>query len=187
MLFEDCFSAQVVEGVLAGRFAIGVCTLMRDEPELRCLQVLEAPLGLLVKPDRILPPTISNLKDLKGLPLIRYADDALITRILRAHNIAFDAYFNSPIQGSNVPGSFPLVWEEDMIMLATGIGATQPPAKGLRFIPLPGLLPSVKVSLISRRSQVFDGPQQIMLDLVKSSILETKWHASVQRLADVPL
>ena len=182
LLFEDCPSAQVVSRVLTGRAAMGVCTLISDEPELRCLHLLEAPMGLLIAPNRALPPSIGALADLSDLPLIRLAEDSVVSRVLRAHEIVFDAYHNSDIESCGVPGSFALVREENMVMLATGFGATHPQASDLRFVPLPDLLPSVKVSVITRRENTFDGPQQIMLDLVKNSILDTAWHASVRRI-----
>lgn len=182
IVLQDGSSAKAVNSVLAGSSTIGVCTLISDEPDLHCTHLLEAPIGLLVAPGRAIPIDIRELAALKDLPFMRFDDDAVISRLLRANGIPLEPYFNSPVQTCNLSGSFALVREDNMVMLATGFGATHPEARDLRFVPLPGLLPSVQVSIISRRGNAFDRLQQVMLNIVKDSILDTKWHASVHRI-----
>lgn len=180
LLFDAMSSAQVVENVLARQAALGVCTLMHAEPDLTCIEVLKAPLGLLVSKDYVLPLEIKSLADLKHLPLIRFHDNSIVSQTLLLHGIACDSYFNSSVTSCGVPGVFSLVGFGNMAMIATGFGASHPQASNLRFVPLPELLPWVHVGIISRRESVFNDRQHLMKELVRDSILAYPWHPSVR-------
>ncbi len=180
--FESGSSSQVIASVLAGRAALGVCVVIGDSPGLVCRPLLEVPLALLASPDCVLPKEIRSLDDLRDVPLVRLNDESVISRALRLHGAAFDAYFNSSVVGSSVPASLPLVKARRMAMVSSGVGAADPQAQGLCFVSLPGLLPSVRVSLISRQNAVFDPFQQILKDLVISSVRSVIWHPTICKL-----
>jgi DNA-binding transcriptional LysR family regulator len=179
---QDGSSAQVIASVLASRSSLGICAVTSQQPELQCIPLLDVPLGLIVGEHCTLPASIQTLDDLNGVPMLRFCDDAVITQTLRAHGIAFDAYFKSTVVSSGVPISFPLVRGKNMAMVASGIGATHPQADGLKFVPLPGLLPSAQVSLIYRKDAGFDPHQHILREVVRDSVLATDWHPTVTRI-----
>lgn len=184
--FAELPSAHVVQRVLAGTAALGVCSLACEQPDLLVSEVLETPLGILVAPDCPLPSVITDWAALQHLVFIRFADDSVVSQMLRNHGIALEPYFESQVESCGVPGSFALVRMGNMAMIATGFSASHPQAADLRFVPLPGLLPSIKASVISRRDNAHGQRQLLMKELVRESILAGQWHPSVRRVARKP-
>ncbi len=68
--------------------------------------------------------------------------------------------------------------------ITSGFGATHPQAQGLRFIPLPDLLPKQTVSLICKRDQTTNVHQMFMKRLTTSCAREAHWHPSVKVILD---
>lgn len=184
--FEDGTSQQVIASVLQGRADCGVCTVLgdpADQPELHCTPLLQAPLGLLANPDFELPSSICSLTDLDGINLVRPGDDSVISQLLQLHAVRFDAYYASRVACSNMPAAYAMVQGGQVAVVTSGIGATHPQAQGLRFVPLPGLLPTLSVSLISKRDTPFDAQRALMKELTRHCVLEVQWHPSVERYA----
>ena len=182
--FEGGTSKQVIASVLQGRADCGICTVLgdpHDQPELHCTPLLQAPLGLLANPDFALPARICSLADLKGVKLARYSDDSVISRLLQSHATAFDAYYASHMVCTNISAAYALVRGGEVAAVASGFGSNHPQAAGLRFVPLPGLLPTLSVSLISKRDATFDDQRALMKELTRVCVLGAQWHASVVR------
>ena len=177
--FEDASSARVVEAVVAGRADFGICTPLQTQTGLDCTAVLEAPLGLLASEHARLPSIVKSVADLRHLPLIRLVDDAVVNQTLRAHGVSFDSYFESRTASCGVPGSFSLVRDAQMIMVVSGVGASHALARDLRFVPLPGILPSIRVSIVHRTDRPPAVKQEAIKQLIRQSIRVTKWHPSV--------
>lgn len=179
LIYEDSTSQQVIDSVLQGRADCGICTVLSEQPELHCTPLLQAPLGLLSHPDFALPARIGALKDLGGISLARYGDDSVITQLLQLHGASFDAYHASRVVCTNIPAAYAMVQGGHVAAVTSGIGATHPQAQGLRFTPLPGLLPTLSVSLISRCDTPFNDQQALMKELTRVSVLQAQWHPSV--------
>lgn len=186
--FEDGTSQQVMASVLQGRADCGVCTVLgdpADQPDLHCTPLLQAPLGLLAHPDFALPASICSLADLNGINLARYSDESVISQLLQVHATVFDAYYASRVVYSNMPAAYALVQGGQVAAITSGVAATHPQAQGLRFVPLPGLLPILSVSLISKRDALFDDQRALMKELTRVCVLGVRWHASVARCAAI--
>ena len=182
--YEDGSSQQVIASVLQGRADCGVCTALgvpADQPGLHYTPLLQAPLGLLVSPDFELPASIGSLADLDGINLVRHGDDSVISQLMHLHAVRFDAYYASRLVCSNIPAAYALVQGTRVAAIESGFGATHPQVAGLRFVPLPGLLPMLSVSLISKRDAPFDDQRALMKELTRVCVLGAQWHASVVR------
>ena len=180
--FEDASSARVVEAVVAGRADFGICTPLQAQTALDCAAVLEAPLGILASEHARLPSVIRSVGDLRHLPLIRLVDDAVVNQTLRAHDVPFNAYFESRTASCGVPGSFSLVRDAQMVMVVSGVGASHAQASDLRFVPLPGILPSIQVSIVHQTNRPPHARHEAIKQLIRQSIQATKWHPSVRCL-----
>jgi DNA-binding transcriptional LysR family regulator len=173
-------STEVVRQVLDGVATLGVAVSAGESPLLRCTPVLSAPLGLLVAPGCPIPEKIESLADLASVPMVRLTGQTPVTRILQQAGVDFSSYFNATVSVACVVTAFELMREERMATIASGIVASHAHANGMRFIPLPQLLPTAMVHVVSRRDMQFDERQEIMRDVLRSSICSTSWHPSVR-------
>lgn len=176
----DC--DDVERQVAAGDASLGVCASRNLQPDFRCTPVLEAPMGLLVAPGFAVPPNIDTLDVLATLPLVRLCDQAPLTKLLQQWGQPFSAYFQAPVCLPCVSSGFELVQHAGMGMITNGIEASHPRAAGMRFIPLPQLLPHAQVRVVSRRGNAFDSAQERMREIVCESLCKVAWHPSVVRL-----
>jgi DNA-binding transcriptional LysR family regulator len=180
LMFESCTSQQVLASVLQGRADCGVCNMLVNQPDLHCVNLLQAPLGLLFNPNFALPASICTLADLKNVKLVRFGDDSIISQLLQRHAPAFDAYHAAHVVCSNMSSAYAMVQDAQVAVVTSGIGATHPQAKGLQFVPLPDLLPFISVNLITRRDAHLDDQQALMKELTRVCVLEAPWHPSVE-------
>lgn len=180
---EDCASEEVIEKVRTEKVAFGFATPLDCENDLQYQPLLRAQMGLLAAKGCAVPEVIGSLDDLRGVPLVRYGDDALITKILRAQAIHFDAYFDSTVVVSNSLAAKLLLLQAGVYaMVATGLVATKVDANAHVFAPLPGILPTLDISLISKRDKPFDPHLEVLKQLVRNTLSTFEWHESVQRL-----
>jgi DNA-binding transcriptional LysR family regulator len=177
----DATSDEVLRKIIGGEANLGVYADFEEKPELRYTPVLDAPLGLLTASDCPLPAHIESLDDLSGVHVVRFGERTLVTQLLRHSATHFPAYFDSPITVERVMGAFDLVRQSGMALVVSGLSATLAQAEGMLFTPLPKLLPTVQVSIVSRRDEPFDARQELMRDILRASIFDTAWHPSVQR------
>ena len=182
--YEECTSQQVIENVRNGRADCGLCSVFAAQPELNCTALLEAPLGLLFHPASELPESFCALHDLNGLSLLRFSDDSDVTQLLQLHTVSFDAYHAARIVCNGLPAAYAMLHGGYVAAITSGMGATHPQAQGLRFIPLPDLLPSLTVSLICKRDQPLNVHQVFMKQLTTSCVREAHWHSSVKVILD---
>lgn len=184
LLYEDGTKQQVIASVLQGHADCGVCIMLGDQadhPELQCTPLLNAFLGLLTSPDFALPSNIGSLADLDAINLVRYDDDTAISQLLQLGAERFDAYYASSVVCNDISAAYAMVQHGQVAAVASGIGASHPQARGLRFMPLPGLRPTISVSLISRRDVRLDDQRALMKELTRVCVLEAQWHPSVTR------
>ena len=180
-LFEEATSQQVISSVLKGHADCGLCNLLVVEPELNCVTLLNSPLGILASPDFAWPASICTLADLDDINLARYSDESVISQAFQQQATRFDAYYNSRIMCDHMAASYAMVQDGQVAAITSGVGASHPQARGLRFVPLPGLLPMLTVSLINKRDVLFDDQQALMKELIRVCVLGAPWHASVER------
>lgn len=180
-------SEEAVHHVSTNTASLGLCGSMEGHPMLRYTPVLAAQLGLIVPPGCNVPESPGSLDDLEGIPFVRLADCTPVTRTLRQHDVHFPAYFDSRVVYTCLSAAFDSMREKGMVAVATGIGASLPQTHGMRFIPLPGLLPSLSVYLVSARYADCNPLAEQLRDLVRTSVHDSPWHPSVQRLNRVSL
>ncbi len=177
----EATTSRVIEAVVCGEAPLGVCVERPESPELRCTTALEVPLGLLTADQGSALRPVRCMDDLEGLPLVRYGDQARVTRLLVQHGVEFRAYFASPVVVNTVEAAAELVRSSGLVAVVSGIAASHPQMQGLRFTPLPELLPSTEVAIVSRRRGHFDDQAERMRELVRDSLWEAPWHPSVKR------
>lgn len=186
MTVGEALSADVVKQVVEGRATLGVCSDVEHHAMLRYTPVLEAQFGILGRPDCQIPERINSLRDLQGLTFVRCADDAFVTRALHAAGVEFPAYFDSSVKVARVPAATELLHAFRMATVATGISASHARAAGLRFVPLPGLLPAATVNIVSRKDALYDEKAEQLREVLRHSLHDAPWHPEVRRLgADV--
>jgi DNA-binding transcriptional LysR family regulator len=175
-------SDRVEHAVLDGTAAIGLTGSFAEKQDFIYTHVLQAPLGLISSDTLSLPATIESLENLLHIPMLRFDDQAVITQTLRSAQCSFETYFNSRIIVNSVDAGLELVRSGKFGMLITGVGADVQNANGLKFLPLQTLLPSVTVSVITKR----DVPFSIRLERIKfalvESLLNLPWHSSIKKM-----
>lgn len=175
-------SKEAMEQVLCRKAEMGLCGDMLGHPDLRYTPVLQAQIGLIIPPDCRIPTEIHSLEDLNNVPVVRLAECTPTTQALRRNAVHFPAYFGSPIVFTCLSAAFDLMREQKAVGVATGIGASLPQAKGMQFMPLPRLLPSIRVHLVSLRQLTHDDFLEVLRDAVIHSVHSSSWHTSVRRL-----
>ncbi len=173
-------SQDIMERLLNGRASMGLVSEFENNPGFRTTPVLTAQLGLLAASDCSLPSRIDSFDDLANVPFIRMSDQSSINRALQRAGIFFENYFKAPIMVDCVATAIDLAKREGLVMLTSGIAASQVQSLGMRFIPLPDLLPAVVTYVVSRKNVQFDDTQEIMRDMLCTSAREAPWHPSVQ-------
>jgi DNA-binding transcriptional LysR family regulator len=184
MHVSEALSGVIRQQVLDGISALGVCVDIDMHPQLRYTPVLDVQMGLLVSPSCKLPETIDSLDALVDVPMIRCSEQAITTRMLRAHCPGFSAYFDAAVAVDGVQSTIELIRGGVMATVATGIGALHANASGLVFVPLPGLLPVIHVYIVSRCDAVFDTRQERLRGILRQSIHDAHWHDSVRRVGN---
>lgn len=172
-------SEEALNQVLSRGAEMALCGEMTGHPDLRYTPVLRAQVGLIIPAGCEVPTVVRSLHDLNGIPTVRLADCTPVTRVLRCHGVDFPAYFGSPIVFTCLSAAFDLMREQKAVAVATGIGASLRQAQGMKFLPLPQLLPSVTVYLTSLRQLVHDDFMELLRELVIRSVHDSPWHPSV--------
>jgi DNA-binding transcriptional LysR family regulator len=168
--------------VASGEVPLGVSAGFTAQPELRCTPVLEAPLGVLVATGCAMPSHIDTLDALVNIPLVRLDDQASTSKLLQQLSQPFNAYLQAAVCLPCVTSGFDLIQQSGMGMITSGLEASHPQAIGMRFIPLPQLLPNVTVRVVSRRGNMIDPTQERMREILCDSLCDVDWHPSVTRL-----
>ena len=179
----QCASCADVElRVVSGDIPLGVSAGIAVQPDLWCTAVLEAPLGVLVAMECAMPSRIDTLDALSSIPLVRLDDQASVSLLLKHWGQPFHAYFQASVSLPCVTSGFDLIQQCGMGMITSGIEASHPQAVGLRFVPLPHLLPHVQVRVVSRHRNVIDSAEERMREILCASLCEVDWHPCVVRL-----
>jgi DNA-binding transcriptional LysR family regulator len=183
-LRSDC-SDRIEQAVSVDSSSLGLCVVVHEKPQFIYTHLLEAQLGVAWSPMLEWPASIRCLNDLRNVPFIRFGSNAVITEVLLAQQTEFEAYFNSSITVDSVQSGIDLAKSGKFAMLITGVGAGRKAAPDLNFLPLPSLLPAIKVSIIRRRDCQFDERQEHVKEALANAVLETPWHESVKLIRKV--
>ena len=130
------------QSVFKGEASFGLCGVAREKPQFVHTHLLQVQLGVIWSPKMPFPETIGCLEDLAHVPLVRFSNQALISEALSDAQCNFGAYVNSRLTVGGIDPGLDFVQSGKFAMLITGIGAERQLARGLRFLPLPNLLPS---------------------------------------------
>lgn len=171
-------SHEVIDKVAMGQADLGLCMQGGDNDGLAFTPILEAPTGLLVAEGMPLPRAITSLEDLARLPMARLGDAMVLPRLLRNQGVALPTYFGAAVVANTMATAFSVVRSGRYATLVSGVAAASPAAQGLRFVPLPHLLPSMRLCVVHREAF----PRQELVNAVCSSVLALPWPASVLRL-----
>lgn len=177
----DASSHEVLAQVAGGERSVGITLEADERANLHYSRVLRADLGLLVAAHSEVPPSLQSPDDLHGMSLVRLDDAAPLTKLLRRMGRPFQAYFDSSVAVSSVALGEQLVHDGRFAMVASGIDALRAAKLGLRFIAVP-CLPKLFVYLVTRRDAVFDARRELLRDVIRQTLLNNPWHASVAGL-----
>ncbi len=175
-------SVDVEKAVHNGSAIVGLCGVVREKPHFIYTPLLQVQLGLIWAPRMNMPHLPSSLDELAHIAFLRFHDGALTSEALTANQTRFSAYFDSHVTVDSVEAGLDLVRNGDFAMVATGVGASRKAAQGLNFLPLPHLLPSLTVSIISRRESPLDERHEQVRHALACCVLQTRWHGSVKLL-----
>jgi DNA-binding transcriptional LysR family regulator len=181
---SDC-SDRVEQAVRLNSSSLGLCVVVHEKPQFIYTHLLEAQLGVAWSPMLEWPASVRCLNDLRNVPFIRFGSNAVITEVLLAQQTEFEAYFNSSITVDSVQSGIDLAKSGKFAMLITGVGAGREAAHDLNFLPLPSLLPALKVSIIRNRDCQFDERQEHVKEALANAVVETPWHESVKLIRKV--
>lgn len=170
-----------IDELLADRVDMVLCGDVGAHKQLRYTLVLSAPMGLLVPAGCRVPEVIRSLDDLSGLTFVRLAENTPVTRALRRQGVEFPSYFRSPIAFDSLSLALDRMRRDNAVTVASAIGASLPETQDMQFIALPGLLPTLDVYIASSRQFTPEDGREKLRDLVRQSIHESAWHATVAR------
>ncbi|MBX3586840.1 MAG: LysR family transcriptional regulator [Ramlibacter sp.] len=171
-------SHDVLERVADCKADVGLCMYGGDKTDLACTPVLNAPVGLLAPDGLALPEAINTLSDLARCPMVRLADEMVLPRMLRVRGIQADAYFNAPVVANSMSTAFAAVRGGRLATLVSAVAAASSQAHGLRFVPLPHLLPSMQLC-VATRAETESNNADISL-AVRRSVLALAWPPTVE-------
>jgi DNA-binding transcriptional LysR family regulator len=177
---KNDLSDRVEEAVRDGAAALGLTATVNQKPEFIYSHVLEAPLGVIFSEKLHLAENIESLEDLRHIPFLRFHDQAVISQALMTEKNTFDSFFQSRLTVSNVEAGLELIQQGKFCMLITGVGAESQIAKGLRFLPLPDFLPSIRVSIITKRDAPFDERRESIKLALVECMKNMVWHSSIK-------
>ncbi len=174
-------SHRIREQVAGGDVDLGLMLVSERGGDPGLVPLLQAPLGLLASPAVALPSPMSTAQDLAGLPFARLADDKLVPQTLRANGAGLEAYFAAPVAVNSMSALFLAISEGQLVTIVSAIAASSPMACGLRFVPLPHLLPSL--CLCSGRSPLRSHPSVHLWEAaLRASVHAVDWRPEVSVL-----
>lgn len=178
-------SDQVEQAVYGGDAVVGVCAVVREKAYFSYSYLLEVQLGLVWHPNFPMPPSMHSLDQLDEASMIRFHDKAIISQALLDSHTVFPAYFNASVMVDSVEAGIGLVQSGGFAMIIMGVSAERVIHQGLKFLPLPNLLPRVKVATITARSSPFDERRERIREVLQRSVVSKPWHESIKMLCSL--
>lgn len=175
-------SHRVEQSVLNGSALLGLCGVFHENPNLVYTHLLKIPLGLAWSSNMQVPLCPRSLEELAHIPIVRLDNNNRITQAMIEHQVHFPNYFESPVVVNNVDSGIELVHTGEYAMFMSGLAASRRIAHDLQFRPLPGLLPSLRLSIIKRRDSPFDERRERLLEVLADTVVKAQWHESVERI-----
>jgi len=176
--FEACSSQELPELVASGAadWGVGVKCAVRDD--LRFIDVLHAPLGILAAPG-VSPKVVTRMADIAAIPMVRLPDRFFVAQLLRSTFGHLDWYHGAHLVAGSMIAAFVMIREGKLATIVDAAAASHPMASDLSFMPIPHLLPGVRIGLLDRCNEIFDAQHEYAGTLLKSSLLASKWRDSV--------
>lgn len=145
-------SHKVLEAVRSGEADLGLCMVGVLPDDLRVEVIFNASLGLLANPAVRLPSSIERYEDLRSLPYARLADEMVLPAMLRRSRVQLPSYFSAELISDSMPSLMSAVASGHYVTLVSEVAAHHALATGLVFRPLPDLLPSMGLCILSRHT-----------------------------------
>jgi DNA-binding transcriptional LysR family regulator len=182
LMANDLSSHLVIDAVVSGEADLGLCMYGGGRSDIHCTPLLNAPLGLLASPALMLPSSIRSLEDLSRVPMARLADDMVLPQLLRSNGIRFDTYFNARVTSNNMLAAIATAETGYFASIVSAVAASSTQAHGLRFIPLPHLLPPLQLCMVTRTELGTEAGETTWAKAIRGSVLRFSWLPSVERV-----
>jgi LysR family transcriptional regulator, nitrogen assimilation regulatory protein len=174
-------SFQVISRVEDGLADLGLCMNVDVGHSLHTMPLLKAPLGILTDPRMPLPASIRSLSALKGIRMARLSDDNMLPRLLGDRRQELGSYFDAAVVSYTVSSLIAAVRSGKVATIASAIAASLPEANGLRFTPMPGLLPAIELQIVARKDSPLAAPEAGPVVQLRQAIHQIAWSAAVVR------
>ena len=173
-------SYQVASQVESGQADFGLYMNINGAEALSSIPLLTAPIGLLVGPNMRLPGTISSLASLNRIPMARLSEQNVLPGVLDKWASQLDAYFNAPVVAGTIASLFAAVRLGNVATIVSGFAASLPQASGLRFMPLPELLPSIQLLLVYRNNHSQPRRDMGQINQLARAVQQIPWSNGVE-------
>ena len=176
-------SAQVINKVQSGLADYGLCMNLNTANGLNALPLLNAPLGLLTEPSMNLPSAFTSLAALNHIPMARLSERNMLHSLLSDRVAQLSGYFDAPVVADTMASLFTAVRGGGLATIVSGIAAALPGANGLRFTPLPQLLPSIQLLLVSRKNPQQTPSEKKLIQQIGETVQQLTWSEGLERAA----
>jgi DNA-binding transcriptional LysR family regulator len=182
IMLRELPNHQVISQVDTAAADLGLYLSATYRNDAECLPLLRVPLGLLASKRMQLPQFVPDLNALAHLPMARLSDDLVLPQALRAHHVAFDAYFAARVVSNRMPALFSAVASGQVVTLASAMAACNAPQQDMQFVPLPHLLPHLHLCLVGRVASDWQRQHATWIHTVRTSVFAVAWPEYIERL-----
>lgn len=173
----------VLEQVASGHADLGLCMYgAGGRDDLQMVPLLDAPLGLLTAKQLRLPSVISTLEHLARIPMARLAEEMVLPQLLLSRDVQFDAYFQSRNISNSMLAVVAAAATGHVATIVSAVAASSDICRGLQFLPLPHLLPSLQLCLVKPGSTSSADQSGDWEKFIRKSVSQLPWLPSVGRL-----
>lgn len=176
-------SHEVMELVASGRAQAGLCICGDRRDDLAFLPLLNLDVGLLAPATLPLPDPIQSLRDLEHLTMVRLPDHMTLPHMLHARQVDIPAYFQARLTANSMGAVCSAVRAGQHATLVSALAAAAAEAHGLRFVPLPHLLPAMQVCLVRRPEAMADNATRALEVALSQCVREVEWPEGVEHVA----
>ena len=131
----ESYGAETTRMVRSAEVDLGIGTPLGDIADLRCHLLLNAPLGLVYRPDQYKVKN-GNLETLSELPILKEGPNSSIIDLLRAHGSPIVSMMSRGIDVTSLTMQLALVQAGMGVAVLSALAASHPQAIDLGFMPL---------------------------------------------------